>query len=182
MPAAHAPRIVRWAVIVALIPAELLAQRGPGGGGFGRSRGVGSIQRTEGIAVNLPINPINLLIEHRQELALTDTQFMHVIVVKRALDSANAPLMRTIDSVQHMLKGGNPIFSQPSPLRRDSLAEGRAAVTRSIVGLRENISDYREKAFALLSTTQLEKAQDIETRAIKAAEDEEQKQKGRGKP
>lgn len=179
---ALAGRFLRSTTIIALLPTVLLAQRGIGGGGFGRGRGPGNLQKSEGISVKLPVNPVNLLIEHRQELALTDTQFMHIIAVKRSLDSANAPLMRRIDSVQHMLKGGNPIFSDPSPTRRDSIAEGRAVVNESLVGVRENISDFREKAFSLLSTSQLDKAQEIETKAIKAADDEDQKQKGRGKP
>jgi hypothetical protein len=168
-------------VVIALFPGALLAQGRMGAGGFGRGRGAGKVQRSEGITVKMPINPVNLLIEHRQELALTDTQFVHIIAVKRSLDSANAPLMRRIDSVQHMLKGGNPIFSEPSPARRDSLAAGRAVVQETLVGMRENISDYREKAFSLLSTQQLAKATDIESAAQKAADDEDQKGK-RGKP
>ncbi len=160
------------------------AQRGMGGGGrgAGRSRGGNNISRTEGVAVTMPVNPVNLLIEHRQDLALSDSQFIHVIAVKRALDSANAPLMRRIDSVQRVLKGGNPLFSSPSAERKDSLAEGRSVVNETLSGVRENISDFREKAFSLLSTDQLAKATDIEEKAIKAAEDEDQKGKGRGKP
>jgi hypothetical protein len=175
-------RLVRFTLMLAILPATLLAQRGMGGGGFGRGRGPGKITRADGIAVTMPINPVNLLIEHRQDLALSDTQFVHIIAVKRALDSANAPLMRRIDSVQHMLKGGNPIFSDPSPTRRDSIAEGRVVVNETLAGVRENFSDFREKAFSLLSTQQLDKAQDLEAKAIKAAEDDDPKAKGRGKP
>jgi hypothetical protein len=170
-------------LLIALTPAVALAQGRMGGGGRGRGgRGVGNPAREEGFAVQRPVNPVNLLIEHRQELTLTDTQFVRVIAIKRALDSTNAPLMRRIDSVQRLFKGGKPIFSDPSPARRDSLAEGKSAVQEMLVGVRENISDGREKAFALLSGQQAAKAQEIEAKAAKALEDEEQQARGRGKP
>ena len=175
-------RAVRTCAVLALVPATLFAQRGMGAGGFGRGRGGGNISRSEGIDVTMPVNPINLMIEHRQDLALSDSQFKQVIVVKRSLDSANAPLMRRIDSVQHEMKGGNPIFSQPSAGRRDSLAAGRSVVNESLIGVRGNISDFRDKAFGLLSSDQRTKATDIEEKAIKAAEEAEQKANGRGKP
>ena len=73
------------------------------------------------------MNPINLMIEHRQDLALSDTQFMKVIAIKRVLDSTNAPLVRKLDSVQRLFKKA-PLFSEPSPQRRDSLAQARALV------------------------------------------------------
>jgi hypothetical protein len=107
---------------------------------------------------------------------------MRVIAIKRALDSTNAPLMRRIDSVQRIFKGGNPIFSDPGPARRDSLAQGKAAIQQTLIGVKENISDGREKAFTLLSTTQLAKARDWEAKAEKALEDEDQQARGRGKP
>jgi hypothetical protein len=175
-------RVLRSTAVIALVPAALFGQgRGGGGrGGFGRGRGAGNLAKSDGITVQMPINPVNLLIEHRQELTLSDTQFVHIIAVKRSLDSANAPLMRRIDSVQHTLKGGSPIFSEPNAARRDSLSEGRAVVQETLAGVRENISDFREKAFSLLSTQQLAKATDIETTAQKAADDEEEKAKGRG--
>jgi putative intracellular protease/amidase len=84
--------------------------------------------------------------------------------------------------VQRLFKGGKPIFSDPSPTRRDSLMEGKSAVQEMLAGVRENISDGREKAFALLTGQQAAKAQDIEAKAEKALEDEEQQARGRGKP
>ena len=120
-----------------------------------------------GIEVVRPVNPINLLIENRATLALTDTQFKQVIVIKRTLDSTNAPSMRRIDSVERLFKRG-PIFSDPSPQRRDSIVAGRAAVRESMADLEENIAGAREKAYALLSASQLPKAQEIEDKARKA--------------
>src|SRR5580765_1032894 len=96
--------------------------RGGGRGGFGRGAGV---QRAPGVEVPQVVNVVNLLVEHRQDLALTDTQFTRVIAIKRALDSTNAPLMRKLDSVQRLFKNG-PLFSNGSPERRDSLTEANS--------------------------------------------------------
>jgi hypothetical protein len=160
----------RWlfstAVLLAGLSSTAVAQR-PGVGTFGRGRGPGKLTMEDGIEAARPVNPINLLVENRATLALTDTQFKRVIAIKRTLDSTNAPLMRRIDSVERLFKRG-PIFSDPSPQRRDSIAAGRAAVKETIADLEDNIADAREKAYALLSASQLPKAEEIEDKARKA--------------
>ena len=142
------------------------AQR-PGMGTFGRGRGPGKLTIDPGIDAPKPVNVINLLIENRTTVALTDTQFIRIIAIKRQLDSTNGPLNRRIDSVQHVFKRG-PVFADPSPQRRDSIAAGRAVIQESIAEIEENIADAREKAFALLSASQMPKAEEIEEKARKA--------------
>ena len=133
-------RMIRWRVSrlawamtvmpLLLVPALVMAQRGIGGGGRGRGGGGGKegggIARDAGIAVPKLVNAVNLLVEHKQDLALTDTQFVRIIALKRSLDSTNAPLMRRVDSVQREFKGGAMLLGNPSPARRDSLAIGRS--------------------------------------------------------
>lgn len=162
--------------LLAVAPSIVFAQ-----GRFGRGRGPGHIQTSEGVTVPSVVNPVNLLLAHRQDLALSDSQFMRVIRVKRALDSANAPLMRRLDSVQHLFKGGKAIFEDPSPLRRDSLMEANSLVQETVAGVRDNISGGRSRAYALLSPDQLDKARQYEADAEKAIEETE-KARGRGKP
>jgi hypothetical protein len=87
------------------------AQR-PGMGTFGRGRGPGKLTMAPGIDVPKPVNVINLMIENRATVALTDSQFIHVIAIKRELDSTNAPMFRRIDSVQRLFKPG-PVFRRP---------------------------------------------------------------------
>jgi hypothetical protein len=177
-------RVIRSATLLTLVPvllpAALVAQGRMGGMGRGGGRGPGNIAREEGLAVQRPVNAVNLLIEHRQELTLTDSQFMRVIVVKRGLDSANAPLMRRIDSVQHVLKGGAPLFGETSPARRDSLSIGRSVVQQTLAGVRDNNAEWRDKAYALLSGAQVTKAQELEAKAEKELEDALEKGRGRG--
>jgi hypothetical protein len=148
-----------------------VAASAQGGGGFGRGgngrggfgRGA-SLPRAPGVEVPQVLNAVNLLVEHRQDLALTDTQFKRVIVVKRTLDSTNSPLMRKLDSVQRLFKRG-PLFSSGSPERRDSLAEANSLVRETIAAVRENNESGRDQAYALLSSRQLDAAHALEAKA-----------------
>lgn len=120
-----------------------------------------------GIEAPKVVNVVNLLIENRTALELTDEQFTQIIAIKRTLDSTNAPLMRRVDSVQRIFKRG-PIFADPSTARRDSLAAARAVVRESIAGVEDNNAEGKEKAFAVLTPGQVTKAEQIEDKARKA--------------
>jgi hypothetical protein len=176
-------------LVAALGPASAVAQgRGimPGRGALGPGRGNGSFSRESGIQIPKYANGVNLLIEHRPELALSDSQFTNIVAMKRALDSTNAPLMRKLDSVQRLFKTGTPMFSSPSVARRDSISEGRALVSETLGTIRNNIVTWRDKACATLSSTQFAKARDLEERAERAASEENQASGGsegrRGRP
>jgi hypothetical protein len=157
--------IVRTAAAAAALFASAAGAQIPGG--FGRGRASGRMTIDPGIEVPKIVNAVNLLIENRTALELTDTQFTRIIAIKRSLDSTNAPLMRRVDSVQRVFKKG-PIFADPSPARRDSLAAAHAVVRESVAGVEDNNADGKEKAFALLTPAQLAKAEQIEDKARKA--------------
>jgi hypothetical protein len=183
---AHANRLgVRELLVISAMP--LLAALTPAHAqrsipGLGRS-GLGGHEAE--IALPKQVNPVNLLIEHRQELALSDSQFARIVVIKRALDSTDLPLLRKMDSVQRLFKKA-PLFSDPSPARRDSIAEGRALVREASAALRENIGDARARAFNLLAAQQLPKAEQLTAAAQQALDDEESRASGgrggRGSP
>ena len=164
------PRACTLFALVCLLPSVSLGQRGimGGRGALTPGRGQGSLAREAGIQIPKYVNSVNLLIEHRQDLSLSDSQFVRLIAMKRTLDSTNTPLLRKLDSVQRVFKGGVPMFSSPSPQRRDSIAEARAFVNSTLGTVRENISGARDRAYATLSSTQLSKAQEIEDKATKA--------------
>src|SRR3954468_12365403 len=61
--------VVIAAMTPAMAPALAMAQRG---GGFGGGRAPG-LRREPGIEIPKPVNVLNLLIEHRQEVALSDS-------------------------------------------------------------------------------------------------------------
>ncbi len=156
-----------------------MAQRGIGPGGMGSGRRGGGISRDQALEIPRQVNAVNLLIEHRQALALSDTQFFRIVAIKRGIDSANVPLMRRLDSLQQAFKGGSIVFGSPSREKRDSLAEARSVVQETEVGVRANISEGRDRAYGLLSAAQLGKAMDLEQAADKALADETRKP-GRG--
>ena len=161
------------------IPALAGAQRI---GGFGRGRLPGRLEREPGIVVPRVVNPVNLLVEHRQQLALSDTQFAKVIAIKRVLDSTNGPLARKRDSVQRLFKGG-PVFSEPNAERRDSLAQAKGLVQDMTGAIEDNNNAARDKAYALLSAQQLAIAQDLEAKAEQSIEEEAKRgAKARGTP
>jgi hypothetical protein len=175
-------------IIIALcaLPALVSAQRGGGGGG-GRGGGggnskYGSPTRASPIEIPKIVNAVNLLIEHRQDLALSDSQFVRVIRIKRSADSTNSPLMRRLDSIQVLFKGPGPLFGDAGPERRDSLTTARSVIQETLGSVRDNIADAREKAYGLLSAQQLAKAEGYEEKAAKAIEDEKQGARGRGGP
>jgi hypothetical protein len=174
------------ALTVALVsasPGWAAAQGGMGRGGGGRGgygRGNNSaLQRAPGIEIPDIVNPVNLLVEHRQNLALSDTQFMHVIAIKRALDSTNSPLLRKLDSVQRLFKNG-PMFSSGSAERRDSLTEAHSLVQQVSASVRENNATGRDQAYALLSSKQLDQAHALEAAAEQKIADDARKSSGSG--
>ncbi|HVX41038.1 MAG TPA: hypothetical protein VHB25_15830 [Gemmatimonadaceae bacterium] len=169
----------------ALSSAPMLAgaQRGiPGVPGMNGMRGERTInfKRDPGVAIPTIVQPINLMIEHRQEIALTDSQFMRVIRIKRALDSLNSPLMRKLDSVQRLFRGGGPLFGDPSPARRDSLAEARGLVVETVGAIRDNIDPAEQRAFGLLTGTQRATAERIVADEEHRIQEADRKKKGGG--
>lgn len=155
-------------VLLMSIPSLAAAQR-PGMSTIGRGMTPQGPKRDPGIEVPAPINVVNLVLEHRQDLILTDSQFVRVARIKRALDSTNAPLLRRIDSVQRLFKN-RPIFSEPSAAHRDSLAAGKALVKEMTADIDDNNADAKDKVFVFLSTPQKERAEQLEDRARKASE------------
>jgi hypothetical protein len=169
---------------LAAAPDRAAAQGGGfGRGGGGRGRGGGSaLPRAPGIDVPQLVNAVNLLVQHRPELALSDTQFTKVIAIKRSLDSTNAPFMRKLDSVQRLFKNG-PVFSEGSQERKDSLTEARSLVRDVTASIRENNASGRDKAYGLLSSKQLDQAHALEAAAEQQIADDAQRSRGgRGSP
>jgi hypothetical protein len=164
------------------LPAALGAQTRIGGMGPDGQKGKpGRLSRDMGISIPKIVNPVNLLIEHRLEVALNDTQFTKIIAIKRVLDSTNAPMSRKLDSIARLYKP-RPIFSMITQERRDSIADAHPVVLELVAGLRENISNARDSAYTLLSARQLTTAQGLESVAEQANSGAELPKKAPGPP
>ena len=163
-----------WVATVMAVPNVAAGQgRGVGRGNFGRS----GVPRAPGVEIPQVVNAVNLLVEHRQDVSLSDSQFTRVIAIKRALDSTDAPLLRRLDSVQRLFKNG-PLFSSGSAERRDSLTEARSVVRDVTAAIRENNATGRDQAYALLSSRQLDAAHALEAKAEQKIQDDAQKSRG----
>ena len=166
-------------VVVGSVPAFAQGRGVMGGrGALTPGRGGGNMAREAGIQIPKYANGVNVLVEHRPDLVLSDSQFTRIISIKRSLDSTNAPLVRKLDSVQFLFRSGIPMFSSPSPQRRDSLSSARALVSETIGTIRNNIATWRDQAYATLSPVQLTKARELEDRAEKAAAEANQRASG----
>jgi hypothetical protein len=158
--------IKRLSLLLAVLPAMLGAQI-PGMGSLGRGRLPAGLKKEPAIEVPPIINVVNLVVEHRQEMMLTDTQFVRIVAIKRGLDTTNAPMLRRIDSVQRLFKTA-PLFQAPTQAHKDSLTAGKALIKEMTADIDDNIADAKDKVFALLSTPQKERAEQIEEKARKA--------------
>lgn len=171
--------VTATAAFAAASPSAAAGQGGMGRGVGGFGRGASALPRAPGVDVPEVVNAVNLLVEHRPALALSDTQFTHVIAIKRTLDSTNAPLMRKLDSVQRLFKNG-PVFSSGSAERRDSLADANSLVRQVTASIRENNASGRDQAYALLSSKQLDQAHALEAAAEQKIQDD-RKNSGSGR-
>ena len=174
--------VLRMAITAVILPAALGAQTRVGGMGPDGQKGKpGRLSRDMGITIPKIVNPINLLIEHRLEVALNDTQFTKIVAIKRVLDSTNAPMSRKLDSIARLYKP-RPIFSNITRERRDSIAEAHPLVLDLVAGIRENISSAKDSAYSVLSARQLTTAQGLESVAEQANSGAELPKRAPGPP
>src|SRR5689334_4789314 len=172
----------RMVISAVILPAALGAQTRIGGMGPDGQKGKsGRLARDMGITIPKIVNPVNLLIEHRLEVGLTDTQFTKIVAIKRVLDSTNAPSTRRLDSLQRLFKP-RPIFSSISQQRRDSIAEAHPVVLELVATIQENISNAKDSAYALLSARQLSTAMGLESVAEQANSGAELPKRAPGPP
>jgi hypothetical protein len=164
------------------------AQRGGGGGG-GRGGGRGG-QRNGGDSnnndnssqdvglVGAPpmARPIAALaIEHAAELKLTDSQSLALNTIRHSQDSANAPLLRVLDSLKPTSRPANGP-SDLSAEQRQVIEERRAAITPVLEAVRETNAQARIKVMALLDPDQQKRAAAFEEEARKKAEEDGKRQ------
>jgi hypothetical protein len=151
---------IRSAFVIALLLAgsALANAQMPGGSSMGIGR---SPQRNDpamkeiGAGLELRLaNGVNIIIAHARDLSLTREQLGRVIVIKRHLDSLSTPLMRELDSLEHVSRERKAV-----PKSRGDLPEAEDPALVEILGqLRTNLRNAELDAYDVLSGTQLQRA------------------------
>ena len=128
------------------------------GGIFGRNN-----RDDEAKSAPVIVNPLNLMIMHRADLALTDSQFVRIVALKRTADSANVPLMRRLDSLQRAQRPS----TDPTVARADEerIRDLRAEARETVKEIYANLQPARDRAFELLNSLQAARAGTLESEA-----------------
>jgi hypothetical protein len=120
-----------------------------------------------------------LALEHAADLALTDSQNIALATIRRAQDSANAPRIKTLDSLRPTRRPAGGV-NDLSPEQRQEIEERRAAIAPVLEAMRETNAEARIKVMALLNPEQQKRAAEYEHDAQKKAEEEHSRRSREG--
>ena len=107
-----------------------------------------------------PIAPVNVartIIEHEQDMALTDSQRTQIVLIQNRLDSVAAPLLRKIDSLKPTWRPAGGI-NDLSPEQREQLFSLRKAQFEVIDSLTPTFAKAREQVMTVLTPEQRDRA------------------------
>lgn len=108
-----------------------------------------------------------LALDHAAELALADSQQMLLASIRRAQDSANRPWIERLEALRPTSHPANPL--DLSPEQQEEIAARRVAIAEVMEAMRETNTTARQRAMALLTPDQQEKAAALEDKARKWA-------------
>jgi hypothetical protein len=175
-------RHLRWTIVAVALSVATVAHaqgepRGDGRHGRGAPGGRADSARTLDEQ-----NPIAMLLEHSDDLALTSDQTNRIAAIKQRLNARQRPLVAELDSLR---PPGPPPHFDPTTMSaadRDSLMARRRAVGDVMAEVRTMQQAARTEAWTLLTADQQKKADEMENRLRDAARrprDEEQAPAGR---
>ena len=125
-----------------------------------------------------PIAPVNVartIIEHEQDMALTDSQRTQIVLIQNRLDSVAAPLLKKIDSLKPTWRPAGGI-NDLSPEQREQLFSLRKAQFEVIDSLTPTFAKAREQVMTVLTPEQRDRATKLEKNARKRAEETAKKE------
>jgi hypothetical protein len=117
-----------------------------------------------------------LVLDHAAELAISDSQRVVLQAIRQAQDSANRPWLLRLESLQPRSQPLNP--NDLSPEQQEEIAARRKAIAVVMDGMSGTNVLARQRAMAVLSPAQQERAGRLEKEARKQA-DEERERAGR---
>ena len=102
-------------------------------------------------------SPLAILLDHRQDLALTDKQVQQLTGMREMLHQQNAPIFKQMDSMRAVFRARAPI-AEVSEEERQKMVARREAFTDLVVQLQQNEEASTKQALGVLTDTQLEQA------------------------
>jgi hypothetical protein len=149
-------------LVLALMPATVVAQRGGGGRGGGRmgggdegSHGGGSSMLRLSNGDVDEMSPIKRLIDKRKELSLTGDQVKQFKDLESEMKQRNEHLFKQLDSLRKDMT-----FSG-SPTDAAKIASDRDAVTEVVGNIRLSYNETLKRAVERLDDTQKQKADEL---------------------
>jgi len=118
----------------------------------------------------VPVNVARAVIEHQQDLGLTDSQRTQIVLIQRRLDSTAAPLLKKIDSLRPTWRPAGGI-NDLSVEQREQLVALRTAQFAAIDSLTPAFAKAREQVMSVLNPEQRDRAAKLEKNARKRAEE-----------
>ena len=122
-----------------------------------------------------PVNVARTVIEHEQDLALTDSQRTEIVLIQHQLDSAAGPLLKKIDSLKPTWRPAGGI-NDLSPEQREQLVSLRKAQFEVIDSLTPAFAKARDRVMTVLTPEQRDRAAKLERNARKRAEETAKKE------
>jgi hypothetical protein len=139
---------------------DIAEARGSGGGGSARDRG----------GLVLPASAAAIALDHATELSLAEGQRGALESIRRAVDSANAPLRAQLDSLRPSQR---PVNSRDmSEEQRQQMRARRTAVAAVVARMRDNATAARERTLAVLTPEQRVRVEALESEARQRSEDD----------
>lgn len=158
------------AASVVLIAAPAHAQYGGRRGSYGQDAGLNIPRVATSIAA--------LAVRYGGDLQLSQTQLDAILAVRQRQDSANAPWLRSLDSLRNGPRPVNPL--DLSQEQREQLAARRAAVKAATDAMRETNAEARQQVMAVLTPDQQGKAAQLENDAQELARVESERRPDQG--
>lgn len=159
-----------------LAPAMLLAAVPSGAGA--QYRNARSARGGALVVPHLPPTIATLAVRYGGDLQLSQQQLDSIQVVRQRQDSANAPWLRSLDSLRNGPRPVNPL--DLSPEQREQLTARRASVEAAMNAMRATNEEARRQVMAMLTPGQQQKAAQLETDAEKLARAETQRRADEG--
>lgn len=164
-------RLLRLSLLA--VPAVLLAA--PAGAQY---RAVRSSSDGALIIPHVPQTMAALVVRYGGDLQISQVQLDSILAVRQRQDSANAPWIRSLDSLRYGPRPVNPL--DLSPEQRELVAARRASLKAALDAMNATNEAARLQVLAVLTPDQQQKATELENEAQRFARAETERRADEG--